>query len=362
LIQKGHEIFFDALAEWLKKGNKFIILKGNHDVEWYWPAVRNYFRLILAERIAGAEVNNTPKVLKEILPNITFIDDSILIDKDLYIEHGHRYDKYTMILEKPLINANELNIPFGSFFNRYLLNRVELFLPYLDNVRPSGNILPVLMRENFPLALKVLLQHVPFTVRMLFTFDGRYIFYMFKRVFLFILVLVLPVIILLVINSYYLKNLSFIYPAWSLLKDIYDVITPSFLREPIINILKGFGSLFLSYILARFASWMQLTEPDSLEYFARERCKNTDYKYLTMGHTHNPGQYRFRGGKRFYNTGTWIPVIENSNAEIREDKTYSFLHMERDAEGKPVPANSGLLQRWNDNALRAETQILVQRK
>jgi predicted phosphodiesterase len=107
---------------------------------------------------------------------------------------------------------------------------------------------------------------------------------------------------------------------------------------------------------------MQLTEPDSLEYFARERCKNTDYKYLTMGHTHNPGQYRFRGGKRFYNTGTWIPVIENSNAEIREDKTYSFLHMERDAEGKPVPANSGLLQRWNDNALRAETQILVQRK
>ncbi len=67
-------------------------------------------------------------------------------------------------------------------------------------------------------------------------------------------------------------------------------------------------------------------------------------------------------GKQFYNTGTWIPVIELSNAEIREDKTYSFLHMIRDGSGKLIPANNGLLQRWNDNASRPETQILIQRK
>jgi UDP-2,3-diacylglucosamine pyrophosphatase LpxH len=359
LIQKGHDEFFDALARWLDRGNRLIIVKGNHDTEWYWLAVRNYFRLILAERISAENISAT---LKSILPKITFIDDSVVIDEDFYIEHGHRYDKYTMILGDPLFNPHELNIPFGSFFNRYLLNRIELFLPFLDNVRPSGNVLPVLMKENFPLGLKVLFQHLPFTLRMLFTFNGRYIFFMLKRVLLILLALLLPIVLLLLFNNDYLKQIAVISQLWYSIKNLFDLIIPSFIKTPLVNILKGFGSFFLSYLLARLVSWLQLTEPDSLEAFARERSKNSDCNYFTMGHTHNPGEYRFGGGKQFYNTGTWIPVIELSNTEIREDKTYSFLHMIRDSSGKLIPANNGLLQRWNDNASRPETQILIQRK
>src|SRR2546427_1927017 len=43
----------------------------------------------------------------------------------------------------------ELNLPFGSFFNRYLLNRIELVFPYLDNVRPRQNLLPMLFEKDF---------------------------------------------------------------------------------------------------------------------------------------------------------------------------------------------------------------------
>ncbi len=293
LIQKGHDEFFNALARWLNKGNRLVIVKGNHDTEWYWRAVRSYFRLILTERISAENISGT---LKRILPQITFIDDSLVIDNDFYVEHGHRYDKYTMILGDPLFNPNELNIPFGSFFNRYLLNRIELFFPFLDNVRPSGNVLPVLMKENFPLGLKVLFQHLPFTLRMLFTLNGRYIFFMLKRVLLILLALLLPIVLLLVFNYDYLKQIAVISQLWFSVKNLFDLVIPSFIKTPLVNILKGFGSFFLSYLLARFVSWLQLTEPDSLEAFARERSKNSDCKYFTMGHTHNPGEYRF--GKR----------------------------------------------------------------
>jgi hypothetical protein len=85
-----------------------------------------------------------------------------------------------------------------------------------------------------------------------------------------------------------------------------------------------------------------------------------------MGHTHNPGEYTFKMSKndcrRFYNTGTWIPVVELSTADIRDDKTYTFLYLERDVNGKLRPGCDGLLQRWNDDAGRAEPQRLVQRK
>jgi UDP-2,3-diacylglucosamine pyrophosphatase LpxH len=363
LIQKGHAEFFDALAVWMQAGNKLIIVKGNHDTEWYWLAVRNYFRLVLAERVAGITKEGVKQTLQNsVLPNITFIDDSVLIDEDFYIEHGHRYDKYTMILKSPTISAEELNIPFGSFFNRYVINRIELFLPYIDNVRPTGNILPILMRENFPLALKVLFQHLPFAIRVSFTFQGRYIWFMFKRVLVFVLPVVIPLALLVIMNFQGLKNAVLANALFVFVKKILDSISLDFLRTWILNTLQGFGLLFLSYVLARFISWLQLTEPDSLESFARERSKDNGYRILTMGHTHNPGEYLFWSSKHFYNTGTWIPVIETSNAEVREDKTYTFLHLERDANGKLVPANNGLLQRWNDEAGRPETQILVQRK
>ena len=110
------------------------------------------------------------------------------------------------------------------------------------------------------------------------------------------------------------------------------------------------------------ASRFQLAEPSSLDKFARIRFEGTNYRIMTMGHTHNPGEYVFQNNKRFYNTGTWIPVIETSTAEVREDKTYIFLHLLRDNEGKLQPADNGLLQRWNDDAGRSDSLVLIERK
>ncbi len=358
-IKNGHRSFFKALSEWMNSGNKIIVLKGNHDLELFWLAVRNYFRLIIAEGIVSIEPGKRVEEIltKTVLPNITFIDDSVLIDKDFYVEHGHRYDKFCMILDNPVLDKipAELNIPFGSFFNRYLINRIELFYPFIDNVRPSGNVLPILLRENFPLGLKILSHHIPLLFKMLFK-NFRYVKFMLNKIFWFVLALMLPALVLLFFNWSEIKNLP---EHFSLLQKSGEILTMIFEGA------KSFLTLFLSYLLARIVSWFQLNEPSSLDVYAKERFKGTDYRISTMGHTHNPGEYTFNvEGKerRFYNTGTWIPVVENSNAEIREDKTYTFLHLQRDKDGKLQPAENGLLQRWNDDAERPDIQVLIQRK
>jgi hypothetical protein len=77
---------------------------------------------------------------------------------------------------------------------------------------------------------------------------------------------------------------------------------------------------------------------------------------VTFGHTHNPEQW-VRGNRAYFNTGAWIPVIETSSATVRYDRTYTFLHVRRVASGM----HADLLQRWNDDAERAEPLALVQR-
>jgi hypothetical protein len=90
---KGHSEGFDALAEWLVQGNSLVIVKGNHDLEWYWPGVRNYLRRALADRILAMDPKSggLDAVLRtRVLPLIYFVDDSITFDGTFYIEHGHK--------------------------------------------------------------------------------------------------------------------------------------------------------------------------------------------------------------------------------------------------------------------------------
>ncbi|MFI5157472.1 MAG: hypothetical protein ACHQF4_01315 [Sphingobacteriales bacterium] len=348
-IKNGHPLFFSALAKWLLKGNRIMITKGNHDLEICWPEVRNYIRLQLAKSIAVvSETADMNEILKQkVFPRIKFIDDSVVIDHSFYLEHGHRYDKFTMVLGSPVLKTkpSQINMPFGSFFNRYVINRVELYYPYLDKVRPAANILPILVKENFPLAVKVIFQQIPFAIRMLST-NGRYVWFMINRVFWFLLALLIPLIIIIISNWTWIKGITF----------GQKTSNGSFALESI----KGLALMVLSYLLSRLVGWFQLSEPDSLAKYAKIRDDGNEFDLMSMGHTHNPGEYILNNGLRFYNTGTWIPVIEISDASVRNGCSYTFLHLDRNGANKLQPANGKLLQRWNDDAGRADPQLLIE--
>jgi len=118
------------------------------------------------------------------------------------------------------------------------------------------------------------------------------------------------------------------------------------------------GSLLMpafSYFLTRLAAHFKLVEP---EYFDKEvrrmLCENQKLRFIALGHTHNPEQFRV-GGRCYFNTGTWIPVIEARSEAVREDKTYTFVHLKLGDAGTLQPA---VLMRWNDDACRAEPLVL----
>ena len=356
----GHPPLFDGLAEWLAKGHKIILLKGNHDLEWYWPPVRNALRLILAERISGeSSGTNLRKILTDtVLPNIRFIDHALLVDEAIYVEHGHLHDRFCHVVGEPTLgkrNHQELNLPFGSFFNRYLTNKIELDFPYLDNIRPQTNLLPLLFRERFFLGLKVLFVHLPF---LLLIIPKGYYEYMLKRALFFALAIGIPILLTLV-------------ELWNIASGVFSHFAGApqspflgFLKDQGINALLGLLGAAVSYGFTRLTVWLQLEEPGSLDAFAREKFDEMPaYRIITYGHTHNPDQFKETRGTRvgahwFYNTGTWIPVIETSNAEVREDRSYCFLHL-RNERGSLQP---GVLRRWNDDAGRSEPLVMVRQK
>ena len=344
----GHREVFDALTGWLNDGNRLIISKGNHDLELYWLAIRNYYRLFFAKNDFGSNLDIAKNLEKIIFPNLIFIDHSLLINEKFYIEHGHKYDRFTYSVGGCLLdNKKELNIPFGSFFNRYLLNRIELMYPYVDNVRPSQNILPMLLKEKFFVGLKFLFYHIPFLFLII---PKKYYKYMFQRVLTIALAIIIPI-------------MFFVIGFWNYISPIFSSNsqqTSGGLLDKITqqgtNLLESFAMLFLSYLLARIVAYFQLEEPSTLSIFAKEVfSKKPGIEVVTFGHTHNPDQFD-DDGKMFFNTGTWIPVVEASSADIRLDKAYIFFRVLIGADGN---LKTSPLQRWNDDANRAEYLTLI---
>lgn len=342
---KGHPVVFKKLASWLEEGHWLVITKGNHDLEWYWQAVRNCLRYLLAKNIALNSSKNVAEILEGVVtPQVYFADNQLLIDKKILVEHGHRYQKVTAVQGPPLLeNKVELNLPFGSFFNRYLLNRLEIAYPYLDNIRPSENILPVLLRERFPLAVQVLFKYIPF---MLLIIPKKLYWEMFKRLFSFILIIIIPIVIT-------------IYAIWKGIHiNLQGGQEPFWIKE-LLNLLKNSAYLFLSYIFGRLLVMVKLSGPESLSGNAEDIFKEyPEVQIVTFGHTHDPEQTKQKE-QLYFNTGTWIPVYEISAADVRLDKTYTYLHISHDDEGKIIPQD---LMRWNDDASRADPLVLTDKK
>jgi predicted phosphodiesterase len=119
--------------------------------------------------------------------------------------------------------------------------------------------------------------------------------------------------------------------------------------------LKNLVFLSLSYFLARLFSILSLSAPTSFYPDARIIFDAyAEVNIVSFGHTHDPEQKK-SDGKNYYNTGTWIPVYELAAANVRLDKTFTFLQLSKNGSG--VIQTAGLM-RWNDDAGRSESMEL----
>ena len=131
------------------------------------------------------------------------------------------------------------------------------------------------------------------------------------------------------------------------------------IKSWIITPLKALAWGVLSYFFVKIVAYFQLEEPGDLNEDAkRVMDAHPEYKFVILGHTHNPEQFEYKGSW-FYNTGTWIPIVEISSAEIRWDKTFTFIHLTKDETGGYSPS---ALQRWNDDSTRLDPIVLIHKK
>lgn len=347
IVSREHPSIFHALMQWIEKGNRLVIVKGNHDLEFYWPAVRNFMRLILSGHSDDGEGSPEGFLLKRIFPNLLFIDDALIIDGRYYIEHGHKYDRYCHSIGGPLLkNKKEINMPFGSFFNRYLLNHIELAYPPFKNVRLKRSILPLLVEKRFFVGLRKLFENIP---PLFLVIPMRYYRYLFGRVLMIVLTVFLPLL-------YAMDKFWNIIEPLTLRLDAEDD-SPSrrgsgILKIPGQSMLENFGLFIISFILSRGSSYIQLEEPNSLYQYARRKfSENKDYRLITFGHTHNPEVFS-QEEQWFINTGSWIPTVELFSSEKKKDNSCTYMYLprdgkkERDGDGKK-DREAGFLLQWD---------------
>lgn len=130
-IFAGHPEVTDALKSFAAKPKKRIVYNvGNHDPEFFFPAVRKLF----CETIGGADWH-ADKVW------VNAETESLLYPEGIEIHHGNQFEAvHTMNYASPFIQTNSsppiLEIPWGTIFVLKIINRVKWEREYIDKVKP----------------------------------------------------------------------------------------------------------------------------------------------------------------------------------------------------------------------------------
>ncbi len=167
-LMKGHTIFFQELAKFLLADHRVIIVPGNHDIEFALPEVQACLREELLGFLPEEEATG-PAWEAEPERRLDKEEAQILISRNLsfrpwfyykpdllFVEHGHQYDSLNSFdyFLSPLTPADAtekfIYLPVGSFFVRYLFNKLENVFPFADNIKPMTDFVKyTLFRWNY---------------------------------------------------------------------------------------------------------------------------------------------------------------------------------------------------------------------
>jgi UDP-2,3-diacylglucosamine pyrophosphatase LpxH len=192
-IVDGHPVFFKALGWFLAHdGNELVLLKGNHDIEIFWPKVQAAFRHLIDEqyRLWRTEMTqgyapDTPLMYDETMPPILEgLQERIVFpswfyhEPELfYVEHGNQYDPanaYRNFITPTIPDKPDMvELPSGSFLVRYFFNKMEQLHPFADNLRPLGRYVNWALNYELVDTLKMVLRNPRTIIKFLSNFLGK---------------------------------------------------------------------------------------------------------------------------------------------------------------------------------------------
>ncbi len=388
IIAAGHPVFFRALARFVAAGHRVEILRGNHDLELHFDAVRKRILDHLTRFDEGPS-------MAEARARVRFHEWFYLEPGRVYIEHGNQYDSAnsTRYPLRPLLSSRRwwtkgdeeaLDYPLGSIFVRFFYNRVRRIDPYTPRLLSFEQYLDFIRRYNIFDVWRIYRDHYPYFVAALGpstttggssrsseeddarqenTFaelaDSDEDGHLYRE-----------------LNELKIHPVSASKPAV-----VKEMMTPLVRRVmwfglfAFVALFFWFGILQLidkvpwltanAFLMSLFAlltmggaawAWFHLrrklsrrSQYSTVETFV-ERADRiaalTDAKMVLMGHTHMVDFRRIRNGSAVYaNSGTWTSVDNPWNRIMRDARRLSFLY---------VRGNEVELNRWNDDASRID--------
>jgi UDP-2,3-diacylglucosamine pyrophosphatase LpxH len=160
LITAGHPVVFDALADFIQvetPRRRMTLIKGNHDVNLYWPGVKQRLREVL-----GATGRRASMLL---------FAERYVSREGIYVEHGHQYaeqvnrwDNFDEPRDRQ--TPEQLRYPAGSRLAIDFFNTVERERAWVDSLKPLTALVWYSLHWDFAFAARMFLmlnEHVPAT-------------------------------------------------------------------------------------------------------------------------------------------------------------------------------------------------------
>ncbi len=415
-IANGHWLFFESLAGFVAAGHLITIIKGNHDVEFHYPGVRSAFLAELEGAFRRRSIRDpswgTGRDKANVNVDTVRFSDWFYFERDLlWIEHGNRYEgfnsfKYWLSPLLPEIpgwppeRRDEIDLPFGSLFVRYLFNRIERVEPFADNIKPATKFVRWLIRKHPVTAMRFVFgdgrhmldrirrawadvppeaweerrrQH-DFRLRELAVRSGIGIekleevdrlrapsvlkepdsrakdlrAVLHPRVFL-------PGVALAVVAVL----LSVFYVAGDLLAPMVPDFFRDIFIDPLIGVLYPgvrWAVLVVFLVgLVMFLRWLLTEEEGQKPSYLKDKAARIagpdllGVRYVVMGHTHDAELHDLGEDgdrkKKYFNTGTWTTVYSEEERLIRKPVEFVFVQGLRAGEGLAMR-----LFEWNDAA------------
>ncbi len=362
-VLRSHPQLLLALARFLLAGNEIYILRGNHDVEMFWPQVQDHFRLVLAQHHPA---DTTYLDMKAAVQARLHFRPWFFVEKDLlYVEHGCQYDPFCtnehnlcpVVPDKP----HQIHLPFSAFSMRYFAARMAVIDPAaIENVNSIPRYLGRLLARHPLQAFVIPYYYVEMIVRTLRKVnraapDGE------RRVAAreaaardeLERMYDLPPATIAAIEG--LREAPILRSLPATMKSFsVDMLAAGFATAAAIWLgtprTRGgrvaAASLSGLLVAGLTAGWVRrastINDHRNLREIARCIADTVGVRYVVFGHSHEPDAHRLSADKDqwYFNVGTWVPNLHEGQ--------FIYMHVLRDDGG------AAQLMRWNRKWQRPE--------
>ncbi len=169
-----HNQFFRRLSQFIREGGEVSIMRGNHDVELFWPKVQRVFRRKLAKFAFDEQNLDVDEAIErhtDFQGRVSFVPWVYIEPGRVYIEHGHQYDVYCSFDHQlyPIspTNPRRIDTPVSAFAMRYFVNMLQDFAAHHADVWSAKDYVAWLKRRGLGGSLYIIRMAIGTSYRML---------------------------------------------------------------------------------------------------------------------------------------------------------------------------------------------------